>query len=130
LTKLKPLLKPGQRVLVPHAADGRDELVDGLRAFGADVHALVAYRSAAVPDAAARLVDGGIDAVTVCSPSAVASLLPALSVQQPVLVCLGETTADAARQAGLRVDGVAEQTTMAALVRAVAAALDAHKVPA
>lgn len=130
LAALKPVLKPAQRVLVPHAAEGRDELVDGLKALGADVQALVAYRSEAVPDAATRLTEGGIDVVTVCSPSAVSSLLPALSAHQPLLVCLGETTADAARQAGLRVDGVAEQTTMAALVQAVRAAFDTRKVPA
>jgi uroporphyrinogen-III synthase len=130
LAALKPLIKPGQRVLVPHAAEGRDELLEGLRLLGAEVQALVAYRSAAVTDAAVRMSQGGIDAVTLCSPSAVASLLPALSEQQPVLVCLGETTADAARQAGLRVDGVADKTTMASLVGAVSAAFDARQVPA
>jgi uroporphyrinogen-III synthase len=130
LKALKPLIKAGQRILVPHAAEGRDELIDGLKALGGDVRALVAYKSEAVGDAAARLAAGGIDVITVCSPSAVASLLPAISSPQPLLVCLGETTAEAARQAGLRVDAVADKTTMASLVQAVAAALDAHKVPA
>jgi uroporphyrinogen-III synthase len=40
------------------------------------------------------------------------------------LVCLGETTADAIRQAGLTVAGIARQTTMASLVAAVAASLE------
>jgi uroporphyrinogen-III synthase len=130
LVALRPLLAAGQRVLVPHAADGRDELVDGLVALGAEVQSLVAYRSVAVGDAAARLRQGGIDAITLCSPSAVASVREALAAHAPVVVCLGQTTADAARQAGLRVDGVADHTTMASLVHAVSAALDAPKVPA
>ena len=111
---------PGQRVLVPRASEGRDELVDGLRQIGADVSAPVAYRTLPVADAANRLRAGGIDVVTLCSPSAVRSLAPALKEASSVqLVCLGETTAGAARERGLRVDAVAVQTTMESLVQAV-----------
>ena len=121
---------PGQRVLVPRAAEGRDELVDGLRDLDVDVAAPVAYRTVPVEDAANRLRAGGIDeltrpytsagidVVTVCSPSALRSLAGAVTADV-ALVCLGETTADAARELGLRVDAVAAQTTMASLVEAV-----------
>ena len=115
---LRPRVLPGQRVLVPRAAEGRDELVDGLRSLGADVHAPVAYRTMAVDDAARRLMDGGIDVVTVCSPSAVRALGAALPVES-LVVCLGETTAEAARTLGWRVSGVADDTTMPALVEVV-----------
>jgi uroporphyrinogen-III synthase len=110
------------RVLVPRAAEGRDELLDGLRRLGADVLAPVAYRTVAVPDAANRLRAGGIDVVTVCSPSAVRSIAATLSGDIP-LVCLGETTAAAARDLGLRVDAVAARTSMESLVEAVQTAV-------
>ena len=109
---------PGQRVLVPRAAEGRDELVDGLRDLDVDVAAPVAYRTLPVEDAANRLRAGGIDVVTACSPSALRSLADAVTADV-ALVCLGETTAEAARGLGLRVDAVAAQTTMASLVEAV-----------
>jgi uroporphyrinogen-III synthase len=132
LQLLRPLIQPGQHILVPHAAEGRDELIDGLEASGVVVHAPVAYRTVAVdPSAlaavAARLRRGAIQAVTVCSPSAVHALLAAFDradLARVPLVCLGETTADAIRQAGLTVAGIARQTTMASLVAAVAASLE------
>jgi uroporphyrinogen III methyltransferase / synthase len=126
LEVLEGRVVPGQRVLAPRAADGRDELVDGLNRLGVNVHAPIAYRTLAVDAAARRLRAGGIDVVTACSPSALASLLAAAGLaqlQSSTLVCLGDTTAAAARAAGLRIDAVAESTSMAALVAAVEAAV-------
>ncbi len=128
---LGPMVRPGQHVLVPRAAAGRDELIDGLRALGASVSAPVAYRTVAVAPAsleqiAARLRAGDVAATTVCSPSAIASLLRAVGpglLARAALVCLGDSTADAARQADLRVDAVAHKTTMESLVLAVSDAL-------
>jgi uroporphyrinogen-III synthase len=130
---LGPKVRPGQHVLVPRAATGRDELIDGLRALGASVSAPVAYRTVAVApaslEAAVSLLQmGNVAAVTVCSPSAVDSLLCAIGpalLAQAALVCLGDSTAEAARQAGLRVDAVAPKTTMESLVLAVQSALGA-----
>jgi uroporphyrinogen-III synthase len=119
------LVLRGDRVLVPRAAEGRDELVSGLRALGADVHAPVAYETIAVADAAERLRRGGIGVVTLCSPSAARSVGDAVAAET-LVVCLGETTAEAAREVGLRVDRVAESTTMAALVSAVQAMQGVH----
>ena len=128
---LGPMVRPGQHVLVPRAAAGRDELIDGLRALGASVSAPVAYRTLAVAPAtldqtAVLLRAGGVAATTVCSPSAVESLVQAIGrerLAQAALVCLGDTTAEAARQADLRVDAVAHKTTMESLVLAVRSAL-------
>ncbi|HEX8969534.1 MAG TPA: uroporphyrinogen-III synthase [Chloroflexota bacterium] len=118
LAALAPRIVPGQRVLIPRAAGGRDELIDGLRAIGASVHAPIAYRTSPADDAAQRLRHGGIDVVALCSPSAVTSVAPA--VPDSVLVaCLGQTTTVAARQAGLEVHAVADSTSMAALVAAI-----------
>jgi uroporphyrinogen-III synthase/uroporphyrinogen III methyltransferase/synthase len=121
LEALRDRVSPGQRVLVPRAAEGRDELIDGLRGLGADVCARIAYRTLPVDDAASRLRAGNIDVIVLCSPSAVTSLKDSVQSWTRV-VCLGETTASAARAAGLRVDRVARTTTMAALVDAVDAA--------
>jgi uroporphyrinogen-III synthase len=129
LEALRPLVRPGQRVLVPRAAEGRDELLDGLHALGIEISAPVAYNTAFVAASAQRLRDGGVDVVTVCSPSAVRSLAHAVDAGS-IVVCLGETTAEAARLAGLRVDAVAQRTTMGALVEAVRVALAAREVPA
>jgi uroporphyrinogen-III synthase len=121
---LRDHVTPAQRILVPRAAEGRDELVDGLRALGATVDAPVAYRTVAVSDAADRLQRGDIDIVTLCSPSAVTSVRRA--VTHEVVVCLGKTTASAARDAGLRVGAIAAATSMASLVDAVRLAMEAR----
>jgi uroporphyrinogen-III synthase len=127
LEAMRPLVRSGQRVLVPRAAGGRDELIDGLAALGVEVIAPVAYNTEFVAASAQRLREGGVDVVTVCSPSAVRSLASAVDAES-ILVCLGGTTAEAARLAGLRVDAVAQRTTMAALVEAVRVALAGHEV--
>jgi uroporphyrinogen-III synthase len=93
----------GQRVLVPRAADGRPELVDGLAAAGAEVMAPVAYRTLpASPEAiaplAAALREGTVDAVLFASPSAVRSVVAALGPAKSLLpgvtvAAIGPTTA-------------------------------------
>jgi uroporphyrinogen-III synthase len=100
-------------VLVPRAEDGRRELVDGLRAAGAEVIAPVAYRTVVAPrEALAPLVDaarrGAIDAVAFASPSAVRSVVAAfepdlLPLARAALAAIGPTTADALRATGLPV---------------------------
>ncbi len=120
LQVLQPLLRPGARVLVPHSAQGRDELIDGLRAAGVHVDAPIAYRTMAQP--LQGLADQPIDVVTLCSPSAVRSILDSLGstwLAQRRVVCLGETTAATARELGVQVSAVATQTSMPSLVDAV-----------
>ncbi|MGI9148339.1 MAG: uroporphyrinogen-III synthase [Chloroflexota bacterium] len=136
LELLRALVQPGQHILVPTAEEGDTELIDGLQALGARVLAPVAYRTLAVApatlaSAAARLVSGEVDVVTACSPSAITSLVAAVgpeSISASELICIGETTAEAARRAALRVDAVADMTTMAALVEAVVAATASCRV--
>jgi uroporphyrinogen-III synthase len=135
LEVLKPMLSPGQRILVPRAAESNPALTDGLTALGAEVHAPIAYRTVAVEPRllAGRLRVESVNAVTACSPSALHAVLAAVGrvwFSLTKLVCLGGTTAQAARQAGLRVDGVARTTSMAALVEAVVSVLDKPGVPA
>jgi uroporphyrinogen-III synthase len=120
LDALKAVVHRGDRVLVPRALEGRDELLDGLRGLGVETEAPVAYRTVAAAAASERLRLGGIDVVALCSPSAVASIAGA--VRSDVLVaCLGATTAEAARAHGLRVDATAQQTSMRSLVASIEA---------
>jgi uroporphyrinogen-III synthase len=102
-------------VLVPRAAEGRDELITGL----VHVDTPVCYRTQALPQTS--LPDAA--AVTFTSPSAVHALVGHVPARAAI-VCLGATTAEAARTAGLRVDGIAERTDLPSLVEAVGAALE------
>ena len=102
-------------VLVPRAAEGRDELISGL----AQVDAPVCYRTQ--PVAQTSLPQAAV--VVFTSPSAVRALVGHLP-DGPAIVCLGATTAQAAGAAGLRVDRVAQRTDLPSLVEAVTAALE------
>jgi uroporphyrinogen-III synthase len=125
LDLLRPLLKFGDRVLVPCAAEGREELIVGLAELGVDVVAPIAYRTVAATTAAERLRQGDVDVLALCSPSAVNAVAEAVSAAT-LVVCLGETTAEAARAHRLRVDSIADRPTMAALVAAIHTTVVAH----
>jgi uroporphyrinogen-III synthase len=123
----------GKPVLVPRAADGRPELVDGLRAAGAEVVAPVAYRTVlAAPGSLAALgallAAGRIDAVTFASPSAVQGVVAGLGADAPrlagvLLGAIGPTTAEALRAAGFTAGVVPAEHTAPALAEALAAKL-------
>lgn len=129
---LAPLVR-GKRILVPRAAEGRPELVDGLAAAGAEVVAVEAYRTVAAPPVTLRLlgdllVRGEVDAVAFASPSAVRSVVAALGERVAVLgraavAVIGPTTAEAVRAAGLQVDVQPAEHTALALADAIAAKL-------
>ena len=123
----------GARVLFPCADRARDALPTVLRARGARVDRVVAYRTVdAPPDALAEFAAaaraGALDAVLVASPSAAGALVRALAgalgggpaaLAGVRLVCIGPTTADACRALGAPVAAVALEPTDAALVEAV-----------
>lgn len=113
-----------ERVLLLHSDLAAPLLADGLRAKGHTVDSVVAYRTVAVPlddDARAWLRADGPRAVLVTSGS-VAQALAASGPIPPeaVIVCLGPSTAVAARDAGLAVHAVAAQQTVDALISALA----------
>ena len=121
------------RVVLPRAAGGRELLAAGLRQRGARVDEVALYRTVPVPESAAVLVDwlgrGALDALTFTSGSTVrhfVAALPAttlldLAQGDTPIACLGPVTARTACDLGLRVDAVAAQTTMVALVDALEA---------
>jgi len=126
----------GRRVLFPRGDLARGTLAAGLRARGADVDDPIAYRTLPVaaeevePAVRERVARGEIDAATFASPSSLRHLARALGGTLAPLagarvVCVGGTTAAAARELGIAVDAVAEDALVAGLVAAVAAAVDA-----
>jgi uroporphyrinogen-III synthase/uroporphyrinogen III methyltransferase/synthase len=120
----------GRRVLVPRAAEGRPELVDGLVEAGAAVTAVACYRTVpasalAVAPLGEAILDGAVDAVSFASPSAVRSILAGLGARAALLdrcalAAIGPTTAAALQEAGLRVTVVPTRSTAADLAEAIA----------
>jgi uroporphyrinogen-III synthase len=129
----------GKRVLVPRAEEGRPEPVAILRAAGAIVDDVVAYRSVPAPADDPGLAHGldllATRAAAVCglfAPSQVTALvallaardiaLPALAAVVP-LAAIGETTAEALRGAGVPAGAiaVARSPTPEGIANAIAA---------
>lgn len=123
----------GKRVLVPRAEDGRVEALQVLRAAGATVVDVVAYRTLAVaPDepALARgadlLLAGRAAVCAMFAPSQVTALAAVIAARGKALgdvatrfCAIGETTASAARNAGIREVAVAPAPTPEGMAQAV-----------
>lgn len=121
------------RVLVARAEVARDVLPDALRAAGYEVDVVSVYKTRSPPrvllDGLAALLEAGeVDAVTFTSSSTVTHLCDALEgravelLAKTTVASIGPITTDTARARGLRVDVVAEQSTIPGLV----AALEEH----
>jgi len=113
----------GARMLFPVSDRSPAELAGTLRARGARVEVVVAYRTIAPEGAAERLrqaLEGGLDAVTFASPSAVEAfaLLGGAGCAVPAVV-MGPSTAAAVRAAGFTVAATAETATGEGLAAAV-----------
>ena len=118
----------GRSVFLPRAGGARAMLPEGLRAAGASVDEVTLYVAAppAEPPAEAlALVRGGeIDAVTFTSSSTVRNLSTLLGgdlspLSSALVACIGPSTAEAARAAGLPPDVVAEDHSVPGLVAAL-----------
>lgn len=120
----------GMRVLLPRSNRASSALPNALRAVGGDVESVVAYinERAAVSDDEVRAALAGADAVCFASPSALHNLFD-LSDDQMVRVALagvaiaaiGPVTAEAIRDAGLKVSVEADEATATGLARALEA---------
>jgi uroporphyrinogen-III synthase len=120
----------GVRVALARADAATPELADTLRARGAVVEEVVAYRVVEAPRASRALLDAairqGIDGVTFTSGSTVRGLvkLAGATAGQPVTelpaYCIGPVTAQVARAAGFEVAVVAAEHTISALAEAIA----------
>jgi len=120
----------GRRVLIPRSDIGRDVLPEGLRQAGAQVDAIAFYRNVRplVDEAALRheLMSGRLSILTFTSPSAVERFAGMLdeAAREAALGCIiaavGDTTARALAEAGLRVDVIPERPDARRLVAALA----------
>lgn len=132
---LLPLIRPGERALLPRARAGRADLPELLRQAGMVVDDLPIYETR-IPDeggdeAYGLLQQGKIGAVAFTSSSTVTNLLellarrgrerPAEALAGVPAFCIGELTAQTAREAGLDVAAVAAEATIPALVDAMIA---------
>ena len=120
------------RILLPRADIARPLLPDALRAAGADVTEVTAYRTipaAGWPGAAVRgmIMKNEIDAVTFTSASAVRSVVQSLGADRAVdllgatvVAALGPVTVRAARQLGVETTVMPSTYTVPALARALA----------
>jgi uroporphyrinogen-III synthase len=114
----------GQTVLLPRADIARPALADGLRAKGAQVDEVPAYRTVPSTPAAAAFdaLRAGVDVITFTSSSTVHNFVAqtaGLSYGDPLVACIGPVTAATARGLGLRVDVVAREYTIEGLVKAL-----------
>lgn len=129
---LAPRVK-GRRVLLPRPAEGRPELLEGLRAAGAEVAAVEAYRTVPAPAEAIRplaawIVAGEVAAVAFASPSAVRAVVAGLGdgaalLRRVPLAAIGPTTAEALRAEGLEVAAQPARHTGPDLADAIAASV-------
>lgn len=117
-------LDAGGRVLLPRAAAARDIVPDGLREMGFEVEVVEAYRTVR-PEPSEALLAGvaAADAVTFTASSTVTGFVEVAGLGRvpPVVACIGPRTAATAREAGIRVDTVAEEHSIGGLLAALVA---------
>ena len=131
-------VRPGEPILLPRADIADETLPDGLRARGAAVTSVVAYRTIEAPETsrealARALDDGPVDAIVVTSASAVrgfralATADPAVSgrIRGAAIVAVGAPSAAAARSLGFEPVLIAPSPDPASLATFVADALGA-----
>lgn len=122
--------RPGDRVLLFRAQEARDVVPDALRAADRTVDDCAAYKTHTVVDADLAEKATAADIWTFTSSSTVTGFIAnvpdavAASAGKTV-ACIGPITAATAREAGLRVDVVAESFTVDGLVRALDSAVSA-----
>jgi uroporphyrinogen-III synthase len=129
---------PGARgdgaVLIPQSEIAEPTLVSGLRERGIRARFISAYRTigvAAPAEVIADVAEGRIHALLVSSGSIARQIAGQFAPlpDSTVTVCIGPRTAFDARAAGLRVDGIAEERSSAALIRALAEYAMEHAQP-
>ena len=126
-SELLPLLPQGRSVAIIRAAEGNNELIDGLRARGDEAVLSVAYETRATGDVdALRNALDSIDIVTFTSGSTVDNFYGPLTEEErrrlnarALLASIGPTTTEAIRRYGKEPDLIAEKSTLRDLVEAM-----------
>lgn len=116
-------------VLLPQGDLAAPTMHDGLHDLGYVPHVVTVYRTVThtlAPDVVAAWRAGAVDAVVLTSGSVAREVAHQLGPRDDVVgVAIGDPTARAARDVGLRLDAVAERPTDAALAAALVGALAA-----
>lgn len=119
----------GVRVLFPRAPEGREVSIERLRALGAKVDPVVAYRIQVAPPASeeARAEARRADVVTFLSGETMAAFLHVLPeaegrqiLERATVAVIGPVAAEKAEALGVRVDLVPPEATVESLVAALA----------
>jgi uroporphyrinogen III methyltransferase/synthase len=130
LDAVTPEAMKGKRVLIPRAAEAREILPERLRAWGASVDVVIAYRTGLsdvdVQPLAELLHQGAIDVITFTSSSTVNNFVRLLGCANLAeatggceIACIGPITAQTVVRLGGRADIVANEFTVAGLMRAI-----------
>ena len=116
----------GKRVLIPRAAVARDVVPDALRALGAQVNVVEAYRNVVPLGAAGRVREvfrePFPDWTTFASPSAVENLVKLAGVaalRRVRIATIGPVTSETVREYGLSVAAEAQVHSVPGLVKAL-----------
>ncbi|HMD03343.1 MAG TPA: uroporphyrinogen-III C-methyltransferase, partial [Candidatus Baltobacteraceae bacterium] len=116
--------QPHDRILLYRAQEARDVLPETLREAGRVVDVFAAYQTTPVQDPNLAPFASEADVWTFASASAVRAFVSAVPdaaalSRAKLVACIGPVTADAAREAGLAVDVVAEDYTVEGLLEAL-----------
>ena len=128
--RLRAVLGPADRVLLPRAKDTRDILVVELRRLGVAVTEVPAYQTRRVEDGVVRLrealASGNVDAVTFTSSSTARNFAEQFSEDERsawrgkmAVASIGPITAATAAEYGLPTDVMPTEYTIPALARAL-----------
>lgn len=131
LERLRGVVTPADRVLLPRAAQTRDVLVTGLRRLGAQVSEVPAYATRRAEAGTTRLrealASGAIDAVTFTSSSTARNFAELFTEDERrswlgrvTVASIGPITAATAAEYGLTTDVMPGEYTIPALARALA----------
>jgi uroporphyrinogen III methyltransferase / synthase len=130
LARLRGVITPADRVLLPRAAATRDVLVTGLRRLGAQVTEVPAYATRRAEAGTARLREalaaGTIDAVTFTSSSTARNFAELFTederrewLTRAIVASIGPITAATAAEYGMQTDVMPSEYTIPALARAL-----------
>lgn len=129
--RLRAVVGPSDRILLPRAAETRDVLVSELRRLGADVTEVAAYRTRPPAEGAAAvraaLARHDVDAVTFTSSSTARNFARLFTDEERLIwfadvtvASIGPITAATAAEYGLTTAVMPSEYTIPALARAIA----------
>jgi uroporphyrinogen-III synthase len=127
---LRGLVRPGERVLYPRSAIGRNVLPEGLRQLGAVVIVVNAYQTVPEHEIDSRVLEqvkcGEFDGIVFFSPSSVRRFIELAGDRAPdacrggPAFCVGPVTAQAAEESGFKVAAISDDPGVTAIVNAIA----------